>query len=248
MPTPLRLVTIPISHYCEKVRWALDRQRLPYREDGHAPGLHMLTTLPVTHLRSRTVPILVDDGQVIADSTEILAHLSAKHGAGWLYAPPDALALEEEFDKSLGPHTRRLAYFYLLPDRKKVLEVVTNRVPAWQARIERAIFGGLEKVMRRELKINPEAAARSQQRIEQLLDKLSDRLRDGRRYLCGDSFSAADLTFAALAAPILAPPEHTHQRFQLADLPPELRAVVERFRATPAGQLGLRLYRQERHT
>lgn len=246
MPTPLRFVTIPISHYCEKVRWALDRQRVPYREDGHAPGLHMLTTLPITHLRSRTVPILIDAGQVIADSTQILAHLSARHGADWLYAPADALALEEEFDKSLGPHTRRLAYFHLLPERETVLQVVTNRVPAWQARLERALFGGLAKVMRSQLKINPEAAARSQQRIEQLFGTLSERLRDGRRYLCGDAFSAADLTFAALAAPILAPPEQLHQKLQLAELPPSLRAVAERFRETPAGQLGLRLYREER--
>jgi hypothetical protein len=25
----LRLITIPISHYCEKARWALERVRIP---------------------------------------------------------------------------------------------------------------------------------------------------------------------------------------------------------------------------
>ena len=38
----LRLVTIPISHYCEKARWALQRARLPYREERHVQGLHRL--------------------------------------------------------------------------------------------------------------------------------------------------------------------------------------------------------------
>ena len=28
----LRLITIPVSHYCEKVRWALKKLKLPYVE------------------------------------------------------------------------------------------------------------------------------------------------------------------------------------------------------------------------
>jgi glutathione S-transferase len=31
----LRLVTIPISHYCEKARWSLERAGLEYREERH---------------------------------------------------------------------------------------------------------------------------------------------------------------------------------------------------------------------
>jgi hypothetical protein len=41
---PAILITIPLSHYCEKVRWALDRVALPYREEPHAPLLHWLAT------------------------------------------------------------------------------------------------------------------------------------------------------------------------------------------------------------
>ena len=29
------LITIPISHYCEKARWALDRAGVAYRERAH---------------------------------------------------------------------------------------------------------------------------------------------------------------------------------------------------------------------
>ena len=29
------LITIPISHFCEKARWALERAGLPYREERH---------------------------------------------------------------------------------------------------------------------------------------------------------------------------------------------------------------------
>ena len=57
---PLRLITLPISHYCEKVRWVLDRQGIPYVEEAHAPLLHAFFTMPLTGGKSRTVPILVD--------------------------------------------------------------------------------------------------------------------------------------------------------------------------------------------
>lgn len=33
-PAPSRLLTIPISHYCEKARWALEHAGIPYREDA----------------------------------------------------------------------------------------------------------------------------------------------------------------------------------------------------------------------
>lgn len=35
------LVTIGVSHYCEKARWALERFQLPFEERRHVPILHM---------------------------------------------------------------------------------------------------------------------------------------------------------------------------------------------------------------
>ena len=39
---PARLITIPLSHFCEKARWGLDRVALRYREEPHAPLLSRL--------------------------------------------------------------------------------------------------------------------------------------------------------------------------------------------------------------
>lgn len=36
------LITIPISHFCEKARWALDHAGLSYREHGYPPAVHRL--------------------------------------------------------------------------------------------------------------------------------------------------------------------------------------------------------------
>jgi len=37
-----RLITIPINHFCEKARWALDRAAIAYREERHVQGIHQI--------------------------------------------------------------------------------------------------------------------------------------------------------------------------------------------------------------
>ena len=66
----LRLVTIPISHYCEKARWALDRAGLPYREERHVQGIHMLAARRAGG--GRTAPVLVTPEESIGESAQIL--------------------------------------------------------------------------------------------------------------------------------------------------------------------------------
>jgi hypothetical protein len=66
------LITIPLSHYCEKARWALDRVALPYREEPHAPLLHRLAT---QRNDGGTVPVLVHGSSRFSDSTDILVRM-----------------------------------------------------------------------------------------------------------------------------------------------------------------------------
>lgn len=248
---PMRLITLPISHYCEKVRWALDRQGLPYREEGHAPLVHLVATLSATGLRSRTVPILIDDNpgerQVVADSTAILRYLARRYEASWLFAAAEAAALEEQFDAELGPHTRRVAYYHLLPETALMRQRLTLLVPRAEAAIASALFPVVRVAMRKRMNIDAASMQRSLARVEAVLGQLGDRLRDGRRYLCGETLGAADITFAALAAPLLMPPGYgTAPLPELSALPPALAELVGRLRKTAAGQYALRLYAEER--
>lgn len=250
---PLRFITLPISHYCEKVRWALDRQRVPYREEAHAPLLHALATLPATGFRSRTAPVLVDENpgvkHVLADSTDCLRYLAGRYGATWLYAPADAALLEEQFDTELGPHSRRFVYFHILPDTERVLQLLTGRAPPIEAAIAKPLFPLIRGIMRRKMRIDEAGAARSLAKARQQLDAVNERLRDGRRYLCGDTFSAADLSFASLVVPLVLPKRYGGAELPPLDAaPPVLRAEIERTRETPAGQLALRLYEEDRWT
>jgi glutathione S-transferase len=68
----------------------------------------------------------------------------------------------------------------------------------------------------------------------------------GRAYLAGERFGAADLTFAALAAPVLLPAGHPALAGDAAALPEPMRATVARLRATAAGAWALGLYARHR--
>lgn len=67
-------------------------------------------------------------------------------------------------------------------------------------------------------------------------------------HLVGGNFSAADLTFASLAAPVLRPLEHPigASQFHEHKVPREMIVVMQELRATPAGAYA-RLYKK-RHS
>jgi glutathione S-transferase len=72
------------------------------------------------------------------------------------------------------------------------------------------------------------------------------KLSTGRRYLVGDRFTAADLTFAALAAPVLLPEECHAVQPALEEVPAAMREEILFLRDSDAGQFALRLFEQER--
>jgi glutathione S-transferase len=242
-----RLITIPFSHYCEKARWALERVGVAYTEDGHLPLFHYLPARRAGG--SRTVPVLVDGKTVIADSTDILAWADARDPGALLPADPvdraAALQLEDDLDRELGPATRRWAYFHLLP-RRDLEHLLVRGVPRWERLALAATRPLAVRFLARSLKIDEAGAERSRRKIEAMFERVGELVADGRRFLVGDRFSVADLTFAALAAPILMPPAYPVALPSLADFEGAPRERLEAWRASPAGRFGLRLYDTER--
>lgn len=241
-----RLITIPFSHYCEKARWALERCNIAYEEDGHLPLFHYLALRRAG--AKRTVPVLVDGKTLVPDSTDIIAWADAKQPGTLLpagAARSEAIELEDTLDRQLGPATRRWAYFQLLP-RKDLDDIVTRGVPRWQARALRLSRPLAVRFLRRSLKIDAAGVERSRQKIEAAFDLVEDRLADGRRYLAGDRFSVADLTFASLASPILVPREHPFGLPPPEEFGQEARDQIEAWRARTAGRFALRLYAEHR--
>ena len=85
--------------------------------------------------------------------------------------------------------------------------------------------------------------------VDEVFERVSTLLKDGRKYLCNTpSMSAADVTFAALAYPLVLPEEKASVFVSWGDdLPEGFRNEVRRRRETLAGQFELRLYKEERH-
>ncbi|MFN0252950.1 MAG: glutathione S-transferase family protein [Kofleriaceae bacterium] len=243
MTDRVKLITIPFSHYCEKARWALDACRVAYDEDGHLPLFHYVAVRG-----KKSVPILVAGRARLTDSTDIVAWADAKKPGTLLPADArtrdEALALEDDFDCTLGPATRRWAYFQLLP-RKDLDDVLVRGVPRWQVIALGVTRPIAVNMLRRGLKIDEAGAERSRQKIEDTFDAVDQRLSDGRPYLAGDRFSVADLAFAALASPILFPRQHPIGLPPVDTLAPLARSQVEAWRDRPAGRHGLAMY--ERH-
>ncbi len=100
--------------------------------------------------------------------------------------------------------------------------------------------------MRKQLKIDAFTAAASQDHIDQQFATVGERLKDGRRYLVGNRFTAADLTFASLAAPILLPEHFGDRVLPLDKQPPLLAELIQKWRNTQAGQFAMRMYADER--
>ncbi|MEJ0085036.1 MAG: glutathione S-transferase family protein [Pseudomonadota bacterium] len=243
---PATFITIPLSHYCEKARWALDRASLPYREEPHAP---LLSRFATRRGAGGTVPVFVRGDLWLNTSTAILAHADAMRGE--LY-PLDATlrqevaALEQRFDQDLGTHVRRWAYTHLLPDKALLRELWSRGVPRHEALWLPLIVPIGRQLLRRAYKVTPAGAARSIDRIREIFREVDARLEGGRRFLAGDRFTAADLTFAALAAPALFPPECRATMPALEQVPEAMRAEVRSLRATGAGGFALRIYATER--
>ena len=240
-----RLITIPFSHYCEKARWALDRCGVAYEEDGHLPVFHYLATYRAG--ARRTVPVLVDGTTVVRDSTDIVAWADAKRPGTLLpvSGATDVLAIEDDLDDHVGPATRRWAYFHLLPNRGAD-RFITADVPRWERALLRATRPVAVSYLRRSLKIDAAGAERSRLKIEAAFARVEQILADGRRYIAGDRFTVADLTFAALAAPVLLPDNHPVQSFDPALFGDAVREQIHAWRERPAGQLVLRLYAEDR--
>lgn len=247
----LRLITIPISHYCEKARWGLERAGMPYREERHVQALHRVAVrLAGGRL---TAPVLVTPAGAIADSAEILAWIDRRSSPECRLFPIDAAersevdALCRRFDEVLGPTARRLTYVHMFADRELALRFNNIGVPRWEDRATRFGWPLIKRMVSSVLNIRPGIEVEDEATVWHEFDFVAALLADGRRYLNGDRFGAADLTFAALSAAVVVPVNYGVPLPQPEEMKPATAALVQRAREHPAGNYALTLFAEHRH-
>jgi glutathione S-transferase len=125
--------------------------------------------------------------------------------------------------------------------------VWSRGVPRLEASLLPLITPLTRRLVRSAYKVTPQSAQRSLERVWEIFTQVDQRLSDGRPYLTGDRFTAADLTFAALAAPALFPVEYRGVLPPLEAISAPMREQISRFRETDAGQFALRLFSRDRN-
>jgi glutathione S-transferase len=202
----------PISHYNEKARWALDWKRIP----------HVRQVLAIDYLPRAlwatgrgTLPILFLDGKAIGDSTRIIEALERFQPDPPLYPAEEsarrrALELEDFFDEELG-HPVRTAMLGPLfeTDPDAVIRALSVGMGDGARRAMRAIFPAFRAFYKFRHGINPASVAAAPVKITAALDRIATELQPSG-YLVGDRFTVADLTGAALFAPLVLPPEYPY--------------------------------------
>lgn len=199
------------SHYCEKVRLALNYMGLEWRAvDIDAFRKDQLRTRPLPDgLPTHTVPAIHDDvsGHFVMDSTPILHYLAAHYPAAPALFPTDPAERAEvqrrllEFDSGLAIAMRRLGYTQVIlecPELLTQLFLGHRANGLFVRRGLRRLTGHVIGLMlckrfdfhrSRELGLYESTLA--------YLRGLAAWMR-GRDYVVGQQFSAADLTLAAM--------------------------------------------------
>lgn len=203
----LKLYQMPISHFCEKIRWTLDHKKLTYKPINLLPGLHARTTRRLTGQTS--VPVLVDRRHVVHDSSAIITYLDQRYTSNPLTpldpeARQEALDWETYADANIGMQVRLICYNVLLDHPEILLPIFTQGGPWYGPPLMKWQFPKIRHVIRKLLQIDATSVAEARLRMNGAIESINAHL-EGRQFMVGDQFSRADLAISALIAPVLMP-------------------------------------------
>ena len=231
----ITLYELQWSHYCEKIRLALNYMGLPWRAVSiDAFSKRELRDHPLPgHLPNYTVPAIHDaaSGAFIMDSTPILRYLARAYPDAPLLFPGDAATREAidakllEFDSQLSLPARRFGYTQVILECPSLLPRLFLRhrarglflIPG----IRRMAAWTLSALLTKRFDFHRSERLGLYEALEQYLVGLAQQL-EGNRFVVGDAFSAADLALAAQLRPLTIVPFFAEH--------PALRGLFERHR------------------
>jgi glutathione S-transferase len=196
----MRLYQIPFSHNCVKVRHVLDLKGVGYETMDINPALRG----EVKRMSGQIlVPTLVDGGRVVHGSTPILLYMEERHPEPPLL-PSDreeraeCMVLMDWADGTFMALVRRLAYFQVLAAPGRLGEMFFPGMARPAQRIAGSAAGLL---LRARFGISAARNRRDEELARRAARVAVDRIA-GADHLVGDRLSLADVTLAAMTAPL----------------------------------------------
>jgi glutathione S-transferase len=236
----------PYSHFNEKARWALAYKGVDHVRKGYLPGPHMKSIRALSGQTS--TPVLEWDGQIVTGSASIIDFLEQHFPDKPLYPLNEeerqtALNLCARLDEELGPAARTVMFSAMLNEPGYMTGMFSTGKSAPVRLFYRTLFPVARGLIARANGVNPENIKKCREVLKQYLDELN-RILDSSDYLTGDRFSVADLTSAALLAP-LANPSHPDMA-RPSPVPVSVQQIIDEYRDEPVIGWVARMYSKHR--
>jgi glutathione S-transferase len=235
-----------VSHYNEKVRWALDHKGIPHVRHTLLPGFH----IPVARWLSgqNQLPIVRYDGHILNDSSKILKEIETKHPSPPLFpeAPEElqqAVQIQNYFDQEVAPALRRVFWATYINDASNCAKMATDGAGPILSWLWRVSFPAALPLYRNNMGLHPHQVSVARSNIETYFGELESLIKPSG-YLVGDAFSVADLTAAAVMTAIVRPAEFPYQLPE--PWPEELTEIREEISRYPACEWVLDIYNKHR--
>jgi glutathione S-transferase len=249
MPDPT-LITFPPSLDSEFSRFLLTHYRIPHHEQRHVIICSSFATL--WHGYTVRFPLLYSDSYRLSTVRQMLDYFEPRAAPERkLMAdgddPAQVKADWDYFRDTLGAATSVFGYYHMLPHKQIMVGPLSDGAPQFEQTAVRnayPLFAGLLRLL---LRLTAEHAAQALNDIRSVMQKVDERIADGRPYLMGQHFSLSDMTFAVNAAPIVWPDEYGGSLPALADTPAVMQDAIKEIRELPSGQFALRIYREHRN-
>jgi glutathione S-transferase len=207
---------LKVSPYNEKARWALDYKEVPHERRAAHPGQHRVIAKELTG--ADTFPVLVLAGEAIGDSTRIIEEIERRYPEPPLYpADPDArrraLEIEDFFDEEFGAHLRLLVLQHMLPSPRLLLGAFLPDLPTHRRLVASAMFPVHRRRVIAAFGIDEFSVGYAWAKLRAAGERFRAELQP-TGYLVGNTFTVADLTVAALVAPVVAPEQFPYPQPQ----------------------------------
>jgi glutathione S-transferase len=230
----------------ELSRFILWRYGLPYEEKRHIFGWASVLTL--LHGGNGRIPLIYGDDVSLTGPRAIVDHYDVLCGRNRILIPaqqPLRTKIEADwasFNGDLAKYVAQIAYFYLLPHSGILIESFVRGMPRSEAKLTPTLYPLLRLLFTKLLQLSPAAVEDALLETRRIVDDVDDRIVDGRKFLWGDSATLADLAFATALAPLLFPDGYTAPIPAYAEMPAELKQIIDVFRQRPSFALVNRIY------